>query len=173
VFCECGCGLDAGLYPMTISAKGILKGQPRRFIHGHHGRLTFVSLTVEQRRENNRLGWSSLTIEQRRERTHRGCFSQTSEQRRKYSCNLRSNNMSGLMGVVFNCRNEKNPWRMMTGYRGTQYSEVHETKLAAAVAYDDFYKATYRDPPNETAGLIVKDKDGQWALGPNYKDPIG
>jgi len=38
--CECGCGLPAPISPTTVSAKGYIKGQPRKFIHNHHkGRL--------------------------------------------------------------------------------------------------------------------------------------
>lgn len=41
--CGCGCGSDAGIYPRTHTAKGIIKGQPRRFLHGHQPRGVFGS----------------------------------------------------------------------------------------------------------------------------------
>lgn len=37
--CECGCGQLAGVYKGSNSAAGIVAGQPKRFIHGHHSRL--------------------------------------------------------------------------------------------------------------------------------------
>lgn len=36
--CECGCGLTAPLAGCTNNKKGIIKGEPLRFIHGHHRR---------------------------------------------------------------------------------------------------------------------------------------
>lgn len=38
-FCACGCGLPAGVYKTSNSAQGIVAGQPKRFIHGHHLRV--------------------------------------------------------------------------------------------------------------------------------------
>jgi hypothetical protein len=34
--CECGCGLPAPIAAMTVSNRGVVKGQPRRFISGHN-----------------------------------------------------------------------------------------------------------------------------------------
>jgi hypothetical protein len=36
--CECGCGLPAPIAKITSRRAGHVKGQPIRFIHGHHGR---------------------------------------------------------------------------------------------------------------------------------------
>lgn len=36
--CECGCGKPAPISPYTNKQKGYFKGQPRRFIHGHHAK---------------------------------------------------------------------------------------------------------------------------------------
>lgn len=36
--CECGCGQPAPVAPFAIKSKGMLKGQPYRFIHGHQSR---------------------------------------------------------------------------------------------------------------------------------------
>ena len=35
--CQCGCGADTKLAKKTISAKGIVKGQPMRYLRGHAG----------------------------------------------------------------------------------------------------------------------------------------
>ncbi len=37
--CQCGCGQPAGVYATSNSAAGIVAGQPKRFIHGHHSRV--------------------------------------------------------------------------------------------------------------------------------------
>jgi hypothetical protein len=34
--CECGCGLATNVSDRTIARTGAVKGQPRRFIHGHN-----------------------------------------------------------------------------------------------------------------------------------------
>lgn len=34
--CECGCGEPAPISPQTVRSCGYIKGQPRRFIRGHH-----------------------------------------------------------------------------------------------------------------------------------------
>jgi hypothetical protein len=35
--CQCGCGADTKIAKKTISAKGIVKGQPMRYLRGHAG----------------------------------------------------------------------------------------------------------------------------------------
>ena len=35
--CQCGCGADTAIAKKTISAKGIIKGQPVRYLRGHAG----------------------------------------------------------------------------------------------------------------------------------------
>lgn len=35
-FCECGCGQKTALWRQSCSAKGAVKGRPRRFIQGHY-----------------------------------------------------------------------------------------------------------------------------------------
>lgn len=36
--CQCGCGRSTPVAPQTNKARGWVKGQPIRFVHGHHGR---------------------------------------------------------------------------------------------------------------------------------------
>lgn len=36
--CECGCGQPAPIAPQSSTKRGWVKGQPLRFIRGHHGR---------------------------------------------------------------------------------------------------------------------------------------
>ena len=38
-FCECGCGERTTIARATNARTGAIKGQPVRFIHGHHNRL--------------------------------------------------------------------------------------------------------------------------------------
>ena len=38
--CECGCGESAPIATTTNARDGWVKGQPKRFVHGHHGRIT-------------------------------------------------------------------------------------------------------------------------------------
>lgn len=47
--CECGCGLSAGIAPKTITRLGWIKGQPKRFLKGHHRRKSGVDYIVEDR----------------------------------------------------------------------------------------------------------------------------
>lgn len=37
--CGCGCGEPAGVYKTSNSTEGIIAGQPKKFIHGHHNRV--------------------------------------------------------------------------------------------------------------------------------------
>lgn len=37
--CECGCGKPAPISKDSDATRGYVKGQPRRFIHGHHRRI--------------------------------------------------------------------------------------------------------------------------------------
>jgi len=39
--CECGCGQSAPIAPYSCSTKGWIKGEPRRFIHGHNLKKSF------------------------------------------------------------------------------------------------------------------------------------
>lgn len=34
--CECGCGRQTGIAPITVPKRGYVKGQPLRFVRGHH-----------------------------------------------------------------------------------------------------------------------------------------
>lgn len=52
--CQCGCGQPAPLAPHSRASKGMVKGQPLRFIHGHNGRMPVrerfdASYTVDAR----------------------------------------------------------------------------------------------------------------------------
>lgn len=42
--CQCGCGNPAPIARKTSKAEGAVKGQPRRFIKGHHTRLTMTGV---------------------------------------------------------------------------------------------------------------------------------
>lgn len=46
-FCECGCGQETRLAPQTDTAKGWVKGQPKRFLLGHQGRIQWGKKTVK------------------------------------------------------------------------------------------------------------------------------
>lgn len=37
--CECGCGIPAPIANQTDQRRGWKKGQPKRFINGHRGRM--------------------------------------------------------------------------------------------------------------------------------------
>lgn len=39
-FCHCGCGAKTNLATMTSKREGIVKGEPRRYLPGHHARIT-------------------------------------------------------------------------------------------------------------------------------------
>lgn len=63
--CECGCGQFTPLCKYTLRKQGYVKGEPLRFIPGHHGRLT--TWTDERRKafKEKRLG-HPVTDETRR-----------------------------------------------------------------------------------------------------------
>jgi hypothetical protein len=42
-YCLCGCGELAPLAPVTVTARGWIKGAPLRYVHGHRCRLSHVS----------------------------------------------------------------------------------------------------------------------------------
>jgi 5-methylcytosine-specific restriction endonuclease McrA len=62
--CECGCGQDAGTVPYTSRPRGWVKGEPRRFIHGHNRRRK-VPLTDAERRERES-AWNRITYQRNR-----------------------------------------------------------------------------------------------------------
>lgn len=45
--CECGCGQETRLAPQTDSAKGWVKGMPKRFLLGHQGRIQWAKSSVK------------------------------------------------------------------------------------------------------------------------------
>ena len=47
--CQCGCGRQTSLSLRTETARGIVKGQPRRYISGHNHRLAHPRYVVEDR----------------------------------------------------------------------------------------------------------------------------
>lgn len=48
--CECGCGEPAPLAKVTNKRQGAIKGQPQRFVLGHHGRSPDVRRKISVRR---------------------------------------------------------------------------------------------------------------------------
>lgn len=44
--CQCGCGQPAKLAPKTVTKRGIIRGQPLRYLHGHHGRVQWGDATI-------------------------------------------------------------------------------------------------------------------------------
>lgn len=50
VLCECGCGQPAPIAKYTKTSAGHVKGQPVRFVRGHHGRSSEVRAKISARR---------------------------------------------------------------------------------------------------------------------------
>lgn len=48
-FCQCGCGEHTGTWEKTSKVLGRIKGQPKRFVHNHHGRKSPVEYVEEDR----------------------------------------------------------------------------------------------------------------------------
>jgi len=83
--CECGCGKPAPIAKRNRPSKGMVKGEPYRFIHGHNGvKHGLARRTIDQReykvewarRKRNRLR-AAMTPEERtakEERTRRSRF---------------------------------------------------------------------------------------------------
>ena len=49
--CKCGCGEDAGVWPRTHTNRGEIRGNPRRYIHGHTARTASVTHGMSQGKE--------------------------------------------------------------------------------------------------------------------------
>ena len=49
VLCQCGCGLPAPIAKQTNRKRGVIKGQPCRYIPGHHNRKSLVDYIEEDR----------------------------------------------------------------------------------------------------------------------------
>lgn len=47
--CECGCGQPAPIAHQTDRAQGYVKGEPRRFVKGHHRRVQPCSKETRER----------------------------------------------------------------------------------------------------------------------------
>lgn len=56
--CECGCGEPAPIAKQTSNARGYVAGRARRFIHGHHRRMTVGSSAPAWK--GDAAGYSSL-----------------------------------------------------------------------------------------------------------------
>lgn len=48
-YCQCGCGGKTKLSQYTLSSKGWVKDEPRRFINGHHNRIKGKGYKIEDR----------------------------------------------------------------------------------------------------------------------------
>jgi hypothetical protein len=75
--CKCGCGQLAPIAKVTSREKGWVKGEPKRFINGHHARKTHCKRGHEFTPENtyiDRNGWKHC-------RTCRQGYRQTPEYR--------------------------------------------------------------------------------------------
>ena len=46
-YCYCGCGEKTSLAPYNNSTRGMVKGQPNRYIHAHHRRETLEYVVAE------------------------------------------------------------------------------------------------------------------------------
>ena len=62
--CECGCGEPTKPIHMTSTARGLVKGEPRRFVRGHQARLMRVGSVVRDGVESLKCGrckeWKSV-----------------------------------------------------------------------------------------------------------------
>lgn len=47
--CQCGCGQRTALAPQNHRAKGLVKGQPRKWVHGHNSQRSHSDYAVEDR----------------------------------------------------------------------------------------------------------------------------
>lgn len=47
-FCQCGCGRMTKIVRGSQASKGLVRGQPRRFIHGHQNRNTSPEWVVQE-----------------------------------------------------------------------------------------------------------------------------
>lgn len=59
ITCECGCGQPTSIAPRNDIRRGYVKGQPVRFVHGHHGRR-FEAGTENIRWKGDEAGRSSI-----------------------------------------------------------------------------------------------------------------
>lgn len=50
--CQCGCGALAPIAQETIPRLGIVKGEPRKFIHGHHARVKTIQAHIQASRQH-------------------------------------------------------------------------------------------------------------------------
>lgn len=46
-YCCCGCGEKTRTSPYTMTDRGWVKGEPKRYLHGHHGRVVGEALEGE------------------------------------------------------------------------------------------------------------------------------
>lgn len=56
--CQCGCGEKTKVSPHTDRFHGFVKGEPRRFIHGHHNRLQRIEPTDDLYEVNESGCWA-------------------------------------------------------------------------------------------------------------------
>lgn len=47
-YCQCGCGERTRLAPASCRNRGLVKGEPMRFVYGHHNRLQRPTRTLEE-----------------------------------------------------------------------------------------------------------------------------
>lgn len=60
-YCQCGCGTWIGCYKETDRKRGSFKGQPKRFVVGHHARRLGVPACGYFARDNGCWEWALAT----------------------------------------------------------------------------------------------------------------
>ena len=68
--CECGCGQPAPIATTTNKRRGIVKGQPRRFVHGHNPVARRYRFTAKDHANGGKRGYKYS--EEHKERTRKG-----------------------------------------------------------------------------------------------------
>lgn len=79
--CECGCGQQTAISPHTQRARGYVKGTPRRFVHGHHGRASQTPRPVRAAAADTDHAWAAGILD------GEGCI-QISRSRTGHTLNL-------------------------------------------------------------------------------------
>jgi hypothetical protein len=75
--CQCGCGQKTRVSASGSTEKGWIKGEPRRFLHTHHNRISLVDYVVDEatgcwvwQRSLNNKGYGTMTRKGKRVYAH-------------------------------------------------------------------------------------------------------